>query len=268
MYESGSIFPGNKFIPSHPLAVNSQTMHRQSSDQANNQVCGEDPPGENCSPPARDWDRQRLLLLSECLLLFFLLPVSLYWVRSAMTFRIIPLILLTGLFSWLYLRKVAKVSSDQLWRVDGVGRALPKILLFFVPAAALLALFAWQWLPEQFLHLPRQRPVLWAAVMVLYPLLAAAPQELFFRAYFFHRYRGLFPDQRLLIAVNAASFGLAHLFFGNWLAPVLSTCGGLLFASRYQRTSSLMAITIEHGLWGNFLFTIGYGLYFYSGAIR
>ncbi len=28
------------------------------------------------------------------------------------------------------------------------------------------------------------------------------------------------------------------------------------------------AVSIEHALWGNFLFTVGIGWFFYSGAIR
>jgi membrane protease YdiL (CAAX protease family) len=68
--------------------------------------------------------------------------------------------------------------------------------------------------------------------------------------------------------LNALSFGLSHLFYGNWVAPVLAFFGGLLFAWRYQTSRSLGTVVIEHALWGDFLFTTGIGWYFYSGAIR
>jgi membrane protease YdiL (CAAX protease family) len=104
--------------------------------------------------------------------------------------------------------------------------------------------------------------------MGLYPVLAAAPQELIFRAFFFHRYAPIFPGPASLLAANALSFGLAHLLYANWIAVVLSTLGGLLFASRYWRTGSLLVVSLEHGLWGDLLFTVGVGGYLHSGAIR
>ena len=62
-------------------------------------------------------------------------------------------------------------------------------------------------------------------------------------------------------------FGLAHLFFANWIAPVLTALGGVIFARTYSRSGSTMLVSVEHSLWGNFIFTIGLGWYFYAGAI-
>jgi len=87
-------------------------------------------------------------------------------------------------------------------------------------------------------------------------------------AFFFHRYGPLFAKVAGLIGANALSFGLAHLVYGNWVAVALTTLGGALFAYRYARSESLLVVSIEHGLWGDWLFTIGAGWYLYSGAIR
>ena len=100
-------------------------------------------------------------------------------------------------------------------------------------------------------------------VILAYPLLAALPQ-----AIFFHRYRRLFPHPGLMILASALSFGLAHLIYANWVAPLPSFLGGLLFGWRYVNPRFLLAVSIEHTLWGNFLFTVGIGWFFYSGAIR
>jgi membrane protease YdiL (CAAX protease family) len=67
--------------------------------------------------------------------------------------------------------------------------------------------------------------------------------------------------------MNAISFSLAHLFYSNWVALLLSFLGGYLFAWRYHRSQSLPLVSLEHALWGDFLFTVGLGWYFYSGAI-
>jgi membrane protease YdiL (CAAX protease family) len=93
------------------------------------------------------------------------------------------------------------------------------------------------------------------------------PQELIFRTYLFHRYRALFGSDRALVAASAVAFGLAHLFFANWWAPLLSTAGGWLFARTYLRTRSTLQATVEHGLWGDVVFTVGLGWYFYGGSI-
>ncbi|HXB22539.1 MAG TPA: hypothetical protein VNV88_14225 [Candidatus Solibacter sp.] len=45
-----------------------------------------------------------------------------------------------------------------------------------------------------------------------------------------------------------------------------STIGGLLFALTYQQSGSLLLACIEHAIFGNFIFTIGLGQFFYHGA--
>jgi membrane protease YdiL (CAAX protease family) len=70
-----------------------------------------------------------------------------------------------------------------------------------------------------------------------------------------------------MILASGICFGLAHIFFFNVWALSLSTVGGFIFAWTYNRTGSIVYSGIEHGLWGDFIFTIGLGIYFYSGAI-
>jgi len=158
-------------------------------------------------------------------------------------------------------------DRQKLWNRQDFGRHLQRSVLMFVPAAALLALLAYLFAPELLLQLPLQRPALWILVLVLYPLLSVYPQEVVFRTFFFHRYRSLFPRPTTMILASGIVFGLAHLFFGNWLAPVLTTLGGFLFATTYQRSSSTLQAFLEHSLWGDFIFTLGLGWYFYGGSI-
>jgi hypothetical protein len=35
-----------------------------------------------------------------------------------------------------------------------------------------------------------------------------------------------------------------------------------------SKSGSALMAGIEHGIWGDFLFTVGIGWYFYSGSIR
>ena len=211
---------------------------------------------------------KRLLRLLECGVCFFGLPSSLYLVRRQIAFHVIPILLVLGALCALYLVRSGAIELRALWSPSGGRVWLRGILQLFVPVAILLAVLAGLFLRTHFLTFPVDAPMRWAGFMLLYPVLAAYPQELVFRAFFFARYGSLFSSPLLLVLCNGVSFGLAHLFYGNWIAVVLATMGGLLFAYRYVRTGSLLAAAVEHGLWGNFLFTIGVGWYFYSGSIR
>lgn len=206
---------------------------------------------------------RRAALWAECLLLFFVIPPSLYFIRQVVAFKVVLLVLVfAGVCAW-WLHRQPGFS----WRGPGLGRPLPGVLLTFLAGAIPLTILAHLYLPERFFSFPAQKPWLWALVMLLYPLLAAWPQEIIFRAFFFRRYAPLFPHPAAMIAASAISFGLAHALYGNLVAPPLSALGGAVFAWRYQRHGSLTAAGLEHGLWGDFLFTSGLGWFIYSGAI-
>ena len=121
--------------------------------------------------------------------------------------------------------------------------------------------------PNLLFAFPRNNTFIWLMVMLLYPLLSVYPQEVIYRVFFFHRYRRLFRNDATRFVISGLCFGLAHLFFANWIAPALTTLGGLIFARTYARTGSTLLVSLEHSLWGNFIFTIGLGWYFYAGAI-
>jgi glucose uptake protein GlcU len=104
---------------------------------------------------------------------------------------------------------------------------------------------------------------LWVAILLLYPLLSVYPQEVIFRAFFLHRYAKLFPTGALTRLAAAVFFGWAHVIYGSYLAIGLSTLGGLQFVRTYRSSQSLRTVTIEHGLYGILIFTLGLGEFFY-----
>jgi membrane protease YdiL (CAAX protease family) len=122
--------------------------------------------------------------------------------------------------------------------------------------------------PDLLLVLPREKPGLWALIMIGYPLASVYPQELLFRAFLFHRYRPVFGEGVGMVAASAAAFGFVHIAFGNWVAVVLSTAGGVIFANRYRRSRSLLSASAEHALYGLLMFTVGLGQYFYHGIVQ
>jgi len=106
---------------------------------------------------------------------------------------------------------------------------------------------------------PKSNPLLWVIILLVYSLLSVWPQEVIYRTFFFERYATFFKDKRLFIFINAIVFALAHLFLGNVLVLVLTFLGGLLFAYTYEKTRSTTLVSIEHALYGNWLFTVGMG---------
>jgi len=108
---------------------------------------------------------------------------------------------------------------------------------------------------------------LWAAVMILYPVLSVYPQGIIYRSFLMHRYAPILPSGIVLIFVSAAAFAFMHIIFRNPLAVALTFAGGILFAWRYSTTGSLFTSSLEHALYGCWLFTIGLGQYFYHGRI-
>ena len=47
---------------------------------------------------------------------------------------------------------------------------------------------------------------------------------------------------------------------------LLSGVGGVLFARTYLTSGSLAMAALEHALYGNFIFTIGLGEFFFHGT--
>ena len=122
--------------------------------------------------------------------------------------------------------------------------------------------------PESLFSLIKINPLLWLLVMLLYPILSVYPQELIYRGFFFHRYSNLIRNPSLSIGLNALLFGYMHIIFHNWIAVILTLVGGLYFAILYQRSHSVLFVSIVHAIYGNLLFTLGLGQYFYHGSIE
>jgi membrane protease YdiL (CAAX protease family) len=150
-------------------------------------------------------------------------------------------------------------------RLGGAGalpRELAGIALRGIAAAAVIVLTAFAVGYPALLELPLRRPMRWARLLVVYPMLSAWPQELLYRTYFFHRYRRLFGGGRALVAASAAAFSFLHVVFPNAIAIALTIPAGLVLGWTYRRTGSLVVVTVEHALYGVLVFTLGLARYF------
>lgn len=104
-----------------------------------------------------------------------------------------------------------------------------------------------------------QKPKHWLLFVFIYSVFSVYPQELIYRTFFFERYTQIFKTKAFLIFINAILFALAHLFFRSTLVLVITFIGGVLFGITYLKTKSTVLVSIEHAIYGSWLFTVGMG---------
>jgi len=201
-------------------------------------------------------------------------PFLLYYVVYE---RHVPLLIVLPFVLAVFLTLLVR-QRDQNWRADLVRapewRDVLSIFGVFLVCGGALTLFAFHRYPESFLNFPRFNRPLWLLVIVLYPLISVTTQELLYRVLFFHRYATAFNGASSpAILVNASLFasmhGILFAYRGNpfhWEAVAISFIGGLLFAYRFTRTRSFLAVVLEHALYGDLIFTIGLGRFFFTGV--
>ena len=194
--------------------------------------------------------------LSEFFILFVLFPVSL-----VLNYPLVVKMCL-GVFGFLYVLFVLvraeklqlKMSSNLKWRVFWRQTLLKLLVISMVTVLYMVFVDA-----DNLFVVVLNKPMLWVVILFIYSVFSVYPQELIFRTFFFKRYESLFSSPRLVIFMNAILFSMAHLLFKNTLVLFLTFCGGLLFAWTFMRTRSTILVTIEHAIYGCWLFTVGMG---------
>lgn len=195
---------------------------------------------------------------------------------------LIPLLLVFTAVVTVVLVRDKTFDNRRLWGWGACRRDLRRILGLFAVGAVVMLAVAW-WLDaftdvlvfprrdgswtSSFLRLPREAPWVLVVIGVFYPWLSAYPQEIVYRAFFFHRYGRLFRRGWALFAVNVAAFVWMHIPFWNVEALVLTLPGGVLFAWTYLRTKSTLAAGLEHALYGWWAFFTGLGGFVFVGSI-
>jgi len=194
--------------------------------------------------------------LLEFFLLFIAVPISmalpfLIWIKLAI-----------GLVGFVYvifiLLKIDNtkfsISKNINWNVFW-----KQTLIKLIGIIIITTLFVWFTNSEDLFNVLFNKPKLWIFILFIYSFFSVYPQELIYRTFFFRRYSIIFKNQKLIIFINAIVFSLAHIFFRNTLVMILTFLGGLLFAITFIKTRSTLLVTIEHAIYGSWLFTVGMG---------
>ncbi|WP_319584607.1 CPBP family intramembrane glutamic endopeptidase [uncultured Pseudodesulfovibrio sp.] len=199
----------------------------------------------------------------EFLALFGLIP--LLHTRGLLPFPKIPLLLIFATVCLIYLGRNGFLQKMEFSIFIRKNRHFFRAIAFRAIAVALFSLLAVLFsVPDQLFAFPRSRPILWLAVMILYPLLSAFPQEAIYRAFLFHRYATILRTERARTWASALAFSFLHIVFANWIAVLLTLPAGWIFARTYRKTGSLFLASLEHALYGCIIFTVGLGRYFYN----
>ncbi len=201
----------------------------------------------------------------EFVVLFWFLPLA---VAAVPALPPIPVLWLAAFGAYLFLRRQSGLDRSLLWGVAGVRPGLRGIAIRFAVMGPGLVLFAWLMEPEWFLRFPRERTGLWATVMVLYPILSVVPQGILYRTFLHHRYRDLMGEGPGFVLVAAATFAFGHIVMYRWEPLLITFVGGLVFMTTLLRGRSGLLADLEHAIYGNLAFTLGLGVWLYTGAAR
>ena len=194
--------------------------------------------------------------IKEFFLLFIIIPVlfalDFYWVYKA-------IIGISGFIYVVYVLlkiegKQFKISKELDWNTF-----LKKLLLRFLWIVIATSLFVYFTDEELLFKVFVSNWRKWLMFTIMYIVFSVYPQEIIFRTFFFERYSELFPKKSVIVFLNATIFALAHVFYRNALVVAITFVGGWLFARTFYRTGSTLMVTIEHIIFGSWLYLIGMG---------
>lgn len=203
----------------------------------------------------------------ELFCLFLLLPTIAFVWRDAVRPMVIPGLLLLALFCYALISRDSSFKRFRLLNAAAVPALLRRRLpVFVLGGLACVLLYSLLDQPRWF-AIFQDGSSRWLALLLVYPLLSAWPQELIYRTFLFHRYKKIIPRKKHRAVLSAIVFAYAHLMYANPVAVGMALVGGALFAYTYAKTRSTLACVIEHSLWGLWLFSLGLGHYLDSAQL-
>ena len=194
--------------------------------------------------------------LSELFILFIVFPIIItidfpIWIK-----------LIMGSLGFCYVtylllkveRLQIKIKTVIKWKSFWISTLLKFLFIVIVTV-----LYVWFTDKIQLFNVVKSKPLLWVVILFVYSIFSVYPQEIIYRTFFFKRYRSLIRNEYVFIFINALVFSLGHIFFSNFLVMILTFFGGLLFAFTFSKTKSTVLVSIEHAIYGCWLFTVGMG---------
>lgn len=203
---------------------------------------------------------KRILLAFEFVLLFVGVPLLILFTGKIIN----PVIVLLPVVIILIVYFIKhRINWQELFSIRASKKFLSTHLFLIIISSLLLIVWVYSQFRTDFLNLPRLNFKIWITLILLYPIFSASLQEIAFRVFLFRRYRILFTQPWAIMLASAVEFSFAHIFYSNALALVLTLIQGLYLSYLYHKTRSFLLIALIHSFYGNLVFTIGLGEYFW-----
>jgi membrane protease YdiL (CAAX protease family) len=206
-------------------------------------------------------NKYRIWLTIEFLILFFGVPVLIYWDEDFIHPSIIILPVLAFIF--ILLRRTSDFRWKELvtWKVS--RRVLAANSLVVIICAILILGYVFFFDRENLFNLPRSHPWIYLAICLFYPVFSAYGQEIIYRTFLSKRYSRIFPKKWHFVVASAVTFSFLHIVYYNPISMILTLIGGLYLARVYQQTGSVLFTSVLHGIYGILFFGVGMGQYFW-----
>ena len=200
--------------------------------------------------------KSTLYKLIEFFIVFIVIPISFAlkypgWIKMLIGILGFPYII----FVLLKLEKNKfKIGKNLNWKRFWKQTFFKLFVIVIITVA-----YVWFTNKDLLFNVLLNKPKLWLIILFVYSFFSVYPQELIYRTFYFQRYEILFKNRSTFIFVNAIVFSLAHMFFRNSLVLLLTFLGGIIFAVTFNKTRSTLLVSIEHAIYGSWLFTVGMG---------
>ena len=204
--------------------------------------------------------------LIEFILFFFGVPLLLLFEGDIIHPSSVLLPFLLVIFLILNFTKGFKWK--ELWAFPISWKQLYTQIIIAIGVSMVMLAWVYFFDRKNLFNLPRGNWRVWLALSTFYPIFSAYVQEVIFRTFIFRRYHRVFGNGRLMIIASAFVFSFAHIFYFHPVSMALTFLLGLYLGWIYQRIQSVLFVAFLHGIYGNMVFTIGLGHYFWLDMFK
>ena len=205
--------------------------------------------------------RNKFYLVTEFILLFYGVPLSLLWFGDILHPSTVLLPFLLLIFFLLRFRTGFHFGELLYWQISKT--MLWKNLVILIATAVIIIGFVWIYSPEELFNLPKANVGLWLGLCAFYPPVSGFAQEVIFRTFIYRRYKSIFRHSHNYKLASAASFSFAHILYYHPISMIFSFALGIYLADQYLRTGSVLFTAVLHGILGIMAFSFGLGEYFW-----
>ena len=200
-------------------------------------------------------------LAFEFVLLFFGVPLYIYFDPKLIYPSVLVLPILVGIF--IYLKRLPNFRFKDLIKLKIPKKEFTLHLLVAVVTAVIMLIIIYLFDHDNLFNLLKAKPLLLLMLCTFYPVFSAYGQEIIYRTFLFYRYRKLFKTDVLIVLASSVAFSFVHIVYYSHVSILLTLILGLYLAKIYLKTQSVLFAAILHGIYGDLVFIVGLGHYFW-----